>query len=59
MHGIEPIRCGEATYTCRNKVHDAIEIQGDEDKDALRKQCYDVIYSVLSDHSGDAKKRSE
>jgi len=37
-------------------VHDAIEIQGDEDKDALRKQCYDVIYSVLPDHSGDAKK---
>lgn len=42
-------------------VHDPIPVKGDDDKDALRKQCYDTIFSVLPDikgsSSGSEKKK--
>jgi len=38
-------------------VHDPIPVTGEEDKDELRKKCYDTIFSVLPDHrQGDKKK---
>jgi len=38
-------------------VHDAIEVRGDENKDELRKKCFDTIYSVLPKiHENDKKK---
>eukprot|EP00540_Astrosyne_radiata_P008431 CAMPEP_0116822378 /NCGR_PEP_ID=MMETSP0418-20121206/234_1 /TAXON_ID=1158023 /ORGANISM="Astrosyne radiata, Strain 13vi08-1A" /LENGTH=246 /DNA_ID=CAMNT_0004450483 /DNA_START=94 /DNA_END=834 /DNA_ORIENTATION=+ len=38
-------------------VHEAIEVKGDEDKEALKKQCADIIYSVLPEVSEVSKKQ--
>lgn len=37
-------------------VHDTIKVKGDENKDELRKKCFDTIYSILPDHRVDSKK---
>jgi len=40
-------------------VHDAIQVKGDENKDELRKQCFDTIYSVLPDFQKNEKKKDQ
>mmetsp|Transcript_4484 Transcript_4484/g.5193 ORF Transcript_4484/g.5193 Transcript_4484/m.5193 type:complete len:311 (-) Transcript_4484:62-994(-) len=39
-------------------VHDAIKVNGNENKDALRRQCFDTIYSVLPHIQKNGKKKN-